>query len=376
MTKKLTFGLILCLGVATTAFAQQGSVGINTTDPAAPFDVVATTTDATVVDGVIAPRLTGNELKAKDAVYLGPQTGALVYATAAASPTTAKTINVTSAGYYYFDGAIWQKVANPTLATGDTTDDEWINNTASTRIELGKTSAKAARAAGAEFVALDNGNVGIGLTGPGTKLEITSTGTNNPLKLNNLQTGANTDKILTVDGNGNVRQVTPAAGVVGILIQSGNVQGTNQVDIPVGSTSDIPGATFSISPTVNVRLIIATSALPLPLNQGSPVQGTINLNQQIGAGLFTVVASQYYSATDAPLPQNGLPFVNLGNYSTITRVVDLVPGTYNFKLSAKSWYNTTSFNRDPLNSVPPYNGATAADANAMKASITYQVFTR
>lgn len=95
MTKKLTFGLILSLGLATTAFAQQGRVGINTTDPAATFDVVAKNTDPAVVDGVIAPRLTGNELKAKDAVYLGPQTGALVYATAAASPTTFKTINVT-----------------------------------------------------------------------------------------------------------------------------------------------------------------------------------------------------------------------------------------------------------------------------------------
>ena len=33
MTKKLTFALILSLGLATTAFAQQGRVGINTTDP-------------------------------------------------------------------------------------------------------------------------------------------------------------------------------------------------------------------------------------------------------------------------------------------------------------------------------------------------------
>jgi uncharacterized Ntn-hydrolase superfamily protein len=99
-----------------TTLKQQGTVGINTTTPASTMDVVAKNTDLAVVDGVIAPRLTGNELKAKDAVYLAAQTGALVYATAAASPTTSKTINVKAAGYYYFDGTVWIRIAAPAEA--------------------------------------------------------------------------------------------------------------------------------------------------------------------------------------------------------------------------------------------------------------------
>lgn len=119
MTTKLTFGLILSFGIATTAFAQQGRVGINTTTPAATFDVVAKNTDPAIVDGVIAPRLTGDELQAKDAVYLAAQKGALVYATSAVTtPGGTKTLKVTAAGYYYFDGAVWVRIANAAEAIG------------------------------------------------------------------------------------------------------------------------------------------------------------------------------------------------------------------------------------------------------------------
>ncbi len=93
---------------ASMIYAQEGRVGINTTEPKATLDVTASATDLTRTDGFIAPRLTGNQLKNKDSKYTNEQTGAIVYATEAASPTTAKTINVTEAGYYYFDGTVWQ----------------------------------------------------------------------------------------------------------------------------------------------------------------------------------------------------------------------------------------------------------------------------
>ena len=118
MTTKLTFGALLFLGVATTAFAQTGRVGVNTETPAATLDVAGKPAITTVVDGVIVPRLTGDQLKAKDAVYLAAQTGAIVYATAAAAPTTAKTINVTAAGQYYFDGTVWQNMSGSGAASG------------------------------------------------------------------------------------------------------------------------------------------------------------------------------------------------------------------------------------------------------------------
>ncbi|TDL99405.1 MAG: hypothetical protein C4K58_05725 [Flavobacteriaceae bacterium] len=97
---------------------SYSQVGIDTNNPAATLDVTGKATSATTIDGVIPPRLTGNQLKAKDAVYTAAQTGAIVYISAAASPTTTKTANVTSAGYYYFDGTIWKGMggASPSAA--------------------------------------------------------------------------------------------------------------------------------------------------------------------------------------------------------------------------------------------------------------------
>lgn len=50
------------------AYAQ---VGINTPDPKATLDVMALPADLTKTDGLIAPRLKGTELKAKDTNYSG-----------------------------------------------------------------------------------------------------------------------------------------------------------------------------------------------------------------------------------------------------------------------------------------------------------------
>jgi len=154
---------------ASMVYAQEGRVGINTSTPNATLDVTASPTDLTRTDGFIAPRLTGDELKAKDSNYTNDQTGAIIYATAPANPTTAKTINVTEAGYYYFDGTVWQKIKGGE----DKTDDEWINDPANGKIHLGKLSdGVTARPVGSEFAALDDGRVGIGTETPNQLLHI------------------------------------------------------------------------------------------------------------------------------------------------------------------------------------------------------------
>ncbi|SDQ74539.1 hypothetical protein SAMN05421664_2426 [Chryseobacterium soldanellicola] len=101
--KKTLYAVILT--VFSLVFHAQ--VGINTADPQATFDVTGQAKDTKKVDGIIAPRLAGNQLKAKDALYGTNQIGAIVYATSAASPNSTKTINVTGPGYYYFDGLVW-----------------------------------------------------------------------------------------------------------------------------------------------------------------------------------------------------------------------------------------------------------------------------
>ena len=124
--KKNILSLLLLAGTFSAANAQtyKGRVGVNTPTPASTMDIVGVPADDTVTDGLIAPRLTGDELKAKDNLYTSAQTGALVYATAAVGTATTKTANVTSAGYYWFDGTVWVKAGygTPFRLQSDNTD--------------------------------------------------------------------------------------------------------------------------------------------------------------------------------------------------------------------------------------------------------------
>lgn len=109
--------LLGALAVSSMAFSQ---VGIDTDTPKATLDIKASPTSTTKIDGLIAPRLKGSELKSKNALYTSDQDGAIVYVTEAlaSANTSIKTANVTSIGYYYFDKTLdsgngqWVKVRN------------------------------------------------------------------------------------------------------------------------------------------------------------------------------------------------------------------------------------------------------------------------
>jgi hypothetical protein len=117
LTTVLAIGMVLSL--STVAYAQTGRVGVNTADPKSTMDINGQkdgsgnllTTDMT---GLQAPRLTRAELTAKgDALYGTDQKGTLVYITdVAGGDNTSQRVNVTEAGYYYFDGTVWVKVGS------------------------------------------------------------------------------------------------------------------------------------------------------------------------------------------------------------------------------------------------------------------------
>ncbi len=99
--------LLILSTLALSGFAF-GQVSINNIAPKATLDVTARATDATTAEGIIAPRLTGDQILAKDAMYDADQTGALIYATSkVTTPAGTKTRNITAAGYYYFNGTEW-----------------------------------------------------------------------------------------------------------------------------------------------------------------------------------------------------------------------------------------------------------------------------
>ncbi|MDO5616913.1 MAG: hypothetical protein Q4G16_12025 [Cruoricaptor ignavus] len=108
--------LFFASAMLTFAFASAQNVGINTATPKATLDVVGKPADANQLDGIIAPRITGEQLRAK--TYTNDQSGALVYVTVADPNPAGQTIDVTATGYYYFDGSAtvnkWIRVITPT----------------------------------------------------------------------------------------------------------------------------------------------------------------------------------------------------------------------------------------------------------------------
>jgi hypothetical protein len=162
MKKNLaTLITLVCVGLA------NAQVGIGTTNPQTTLQVVGDPGVATIADGVMAPRLTGNELKAKDAVYSSNEIGAIVYVTASVGTASAKTINVTSPGYFYFDGTVWQKLVNGTAQENIYT----TNGTIGTGRTVGVVDTVNFDA-GTFVIDATNNRVGIGTTTPANSLEI------------------------------------------------------------------------------------------------------------------------------------------------------------------------------------------------------------
>ncbi len=108
----------MTIGFITFLNAQ---VGINTETPATTLDVVGEPADPLKLDGIMAPRLSGDDLRSKS--YTAAQTGALLYVTAADSSPAGQTVNVTATGYYYFDGTVWVK----TSGSGGSDTEPWYN---------------------------------------------------------------------------------------------------------------------------------------------------------------------------------------------------------------------------------------------------------
>ncbi|MDR2237935.1 MAG: hypothetical protein LBE92_17560 [Chryseobacterium sp.] len=96
---------LLTIATLLLGYGVGAQVGINTSQGQATLDVVGFPSNTTKLDGVIAPRLTGDQLRQKN--YTAAQTGAIVYITAADTSPGGQTVAVVSSGYYYFDGAKW-----------------------------------------------------------------------------------------------------------------------------------------------------------------------------------------------------------------------------------------------------------------------------
>ncbi|WP_312766384.1 hypothetical protein [Epilithonimonas sp.] len=223
--------MTLCVLVSTLSFSQ---VGINTNQPKATLDVLSSPSDLTKTDGFIAPKLTGNELRAKDGLYSSQLQGAIVYATSAANPASTKTENVTQEGYYYFDGNKWVRFSSESSNNG--------NDINIYKDDGNLTSNRNANLNGFNLAFTGNGNLGIGTTVvPAEKLEVNGGDARfrqrvfiggNTVKnaaLGVLNTNAS-DLILRLTNTSNIRQFSVTdAGNVGIGL--GEIEPSQRLDV-------------------------------------------------------------------------------------------------------------------------------------------------
>jgi hypothetical protein len=93
--------MLLISGLASS------QVGINTDTPVSTLDLAGKAADISSLDGITAPRLTGDQLRSK--IYTTAQTGTLVYVTVSDATPSGQTVYVTTTSYFYFDGTVWQK---------------------------------------------------------------------------------------------------------------------------------------------------------------------------------------------------------------------------------------------------------------------------
>lgn len=124
---------LLCLILLIVFNMTFSQIGIYTVDPKATLDITAKTTDGSSPEGVIIPKLSGDQIKSSDAVFGQAQKGTLIYATLPVSASSVKTVNIIREGYYYFDGDIWRPLgspAGPSSGNNDPTGD--IKNSAKT----------------------------------------------------------------------------------------------------------------------------------------------------------------------------------------------------------------------------------------------------
>lgn len=100
--KKQFFALALIVSICSTALAQNRNVGINTISPRATLEIAGSPETASQLDGIMIPKLTGSQLRAK--TYTNAETSSMVFVTEADPAPAGQTIDVFAKGFYFFDG--------------------------------------------------------------------------------------------------------------------------------------------------------------------------------------------------------------------------------------------------------------------------------
>lgn len=207
-----------CILLAQSLFSQ---VGINTDYPKGSLDVSAKFTDGSRPEGLVAPRLSGDQIKAGDAQYTSDHKGNIIYATSPVGIPSLKTINITAEGYYFFDGNAWQKIIttdvsiykNDGALASNRTVTMGSNTLAFTSTATAGTSHFQVDGSTLNVDAVNN-NVGIGTTTPARKLDINGGNTPGAVKIVDGTQAEGRFLVSDANGVGTWRESTGSAVVI------------------------------------------------------------------------------------------------------------------------------------------------------------------
>ncbi len=292
--------ILVAVLFSALAYSQ---VGVNTDTPAATMDIVGKPTQSSVMDGIIAPRIEGAQLRAKS--YTPAQTGALVYVTVADITPDGQTIDVTAPGYYYFDGTKWVSTGGSKTFTADVrrignnhiSEDAGVGSNGTSipgnhNIAIGEGAMKDA-VDGGSFL----GNIAIGggdqlgsITGAGNiaigyaNLPVSTSGTNIAVGPLNLQSATTADANFVV-GAQSMNAVTTAGSnlVMGASNLNALTSGSNNYVFGFNGLNAITSQTQNIAIGANV---LTSATGDKNIGVGSTVLGTLGVGtDNVGMGV-------------------------------------------------------------------------------------------
>jgi len=373
--------VILFLGTFVFPVCIHAQVGIGNSTPASTLDITGKASVISAADGVIAPRLTKQQLAAKSTgVYTALQTGSIVYindtaAPAGTIPSAAQVVEITNTGYYYFDGSIWKKMGNNAdtsiYANDGTLSENRIVTQGASTLAFNATNVNAFSVDGSTLsINALNDRVGIGTIAPQRPLHVNAN--TSSVRFENLATVPSniSSSGLVIDANGDIYKnntVSVEGQILRIGLNGVTYLTSGEAGLRFGSVDSAAemgnapnGAPNFINTIVGAAI---TDNIAVGSGQGAPSRTTDQITLQPGVyklqvrlvGNFSSLSTNNTIFLKSIVNNNEYSLVNISNYTSQTSVYyfdDYINITGNaqtvdFTVSPTGSTFTTSSNASP-----------------------------
>lgn len=173
-------------------------------------------------------------------------------------------------------------------------------------------------------------------------------------------------QVLSSSGAGSAPTWQTLNTVSGTVSSANYVQGTNALNIPQGTTADVPGVTITLTvPAGRSQTFLFNILGYTTLTDGNSTQGVFSLLQNGTkiSSAYTSKAGQFPVGPGGTVALHSMPIP-----VTFLKSVTLPAGTYTFKVQYTSWVGTSTVNFVPSN-YNGYNGDTEAMLTKMQVLV-------